>query len=192
MEKTSARVESVHVGAESEYVKEGRKSIEIALDGIVGDRHRSHTRVCWVADKQPEGIKRRNERQWSAVSLEELSVISDTLGLDRDLMAQDLGANLCLSGVPNLSRLAKGSLLRFPSGAELMVEEYNPPCHDMGKFIAANYKTKQGDDLRSTAFSKAAMFTRGIVGVVEAEGEISVGDDVYITPYKAPSWSTED
>ena len=189
MKKLAGCVESVHLGSKDVYVKEPRRSIEVELDGIVGDRHRSHQRQCWVADKQPEGTVRRNERQWSAVSIEELTSISEKLDLERTLTAADLGANICLSGIPDLSKLPKGTTLTFPSGAELMVEEYNPPCHDMGKYIAENYKTQEGSQLRSTAFSKAAMFMRGIVGVVEVCGEIKQGDEVVIHPYQVPSWT---
>jgi hypothetical protein len=83
--------------------------------------------------------------------------------------------------------LPKGTLLQFPSGAELVVEEYNPPCHDMGKKIASLYTTSSGATLLSTAFSKAARFSRGIVGVVEAAGTIHAGDAVTVVVYKAPA-----
>jgi hypothetical protein len=49
------------------------------------------------------------------------------------LSAVSIGANLCLSGVFNLSYLSKGSILKFPSGAELIVEEYNPPMFGHGR-----------------------------------------------------------
>ena len=44
------------------------------------------------------------------------------------------------------------------------------------------------EDLASTAFSKAAKLTRGIVGVVEVAGTISAGEDVTIEIYETPSW----
>jgi hypothetical protein len=84
--------------------------------------------------------------------------------------------------------LPKGSLLKFASGAELMVEEYNPPCHEMGRKVAAAYLARSGEPLSSTAFSKAAKLTRGVVGVVEAAGTISVGDEVTVKVYEAPAW----
>ena len=182
-------VHSVYVGVEGALGKERRPSVEVELDGIVGDRHRSFEREAWLSgDKQPEGVRRRNERQWSAVSIEELQVISETLGLTTTLTAASLGANFCISGVPELSRLPKGTLLRFPSGAELMVEEYNPPCHDMGKSIAEDYQTRSGQPLESTAFSKASQLTRGIVGIVEVPGTITEADAVEVTIYETPAW----
>ena len=185
--KIVAQVVAVYASGDGDERADARRSIELELDGVVGDRHKSYTRVTWAGDKQPRGSIRRNERQWSAVSVEELAGIEKALDLSTPLTAAFLGANLCLSGVPDLSRLAKGTLLKFPSGAELMVEEYNPPCHDMGKKIAAAYATRSGKPLASTAFSKAAKLTRGIVGVVEAAGTVSAGDGVTVVYYNPPA-----
>ena len=188
MAKLNARVVSVHAGSNDDMSKEEHASIEVALDGIVGDAHRSYVRKTWAGDKQPEGTLRRNERQWSAVSVEELAAIQEAMGLTKSPTATELGANLCLSGIRDLSRLPKGTVLRFPSGAELIVEEYNPPCHDMGKKLAGSHTTQSGKPLSSTAFSSAAKLTRGIVGVVDVPGLISAGDEVQVEVYETPSW----
>ena len=188
MTRLSARVVSVHAGSNDDMSKEEHASIEVALDGIVGDAHRSYVRKTWAGDKQPEGTLRRNERQWSAVSVEELAAIQEAMDLTESPTATELGANLCLSGIRDLSRLPKGTVLRFPSGAELIVEEYNPPCHDMGKKLAGSHSTQSGEPLSSTAFSKAAKLTRGIVGVVEVPGLISAGDEVQVELYETPPW----
>ena len=188
MTKMVARVVSVHAGSNDDLSKDEHPSIQIELDGIVGDRHRSYDRRTWQGDKQPEGTIRRNERQWSAVSVEELAEIRDAMDLTDPPSATDLGANLCLTGLPKLSRMPKGTLLKFPSGAELMVEEFNPPCHDMGKKLAAKYTTRSGEALSTTAFSKAAKLNRGVVGVVEAVGTISAGDEVTVEIYETPPW----
>ncbi|MDH3990722.1 MAG: MOSC domain-containing protein, partial [Gammaproteobacteria bacterium] len=181
-------VVSVHAGSNDDLSKEERPSIQVELDGIVGDAHRAFSRECWSGDKQPQGTVRRNERQWSAVSAEELSDIARAMDLADSLTPTELGANLCLSGIRDLSRLPKGTVLKFPSGAELIVEEYNPPCHDMGKKLAGLHTTRSGEPLSSTAFSKAAKLTRGIVGVVEVPGQISAGDEVEVDLYETPSW----
>lgn len=192
MEKVEGTVVSVHAGSANVFAKESRESIQVELDGIVGDRHRSHHRTTWAGDKQAEGTVRRNERQWSAMSIEEIGDIGNAMGLAEPLSAAQLGANICLSGVPQLSRLPKGTILRFPSGAELMVEEYNPPCHGMGQELADTTQSRSGKPIESTAFSKAAKLTRGIVGVVEVPGEIKAGDAVTIEVYQTPSWLIRD
>ena len=188
VKKIVARVVSVHAGSNDDLSKEEHPTIQIELDGVVGDRHQSYDRKTWPGDKQPEGTVRRNERQWSAVSVEELAHIQEEMNLSEPLTATCLSANLCLSGLKELSRLPKGTSLKFPSGAELIVEEYNPPCHDMGKKLASRYTTRSGEPLSSTAFSKAAKLTRGVVGVVEVAGTISAGDEVTVEIYETPAW----
>lgn len=69
-----------------------------------------------------------------------------------------------------------------------MVEEFNPPCHDMGKKLAAKYTTRSGEAPSTTAFSKAAKLNRGVVGVVEAAGAVSAGDAVSVDIYETPAW----
>jgi len=186
--RQNGRVVSVHAGKNEDLSKDASASIQLELDGVVGDRHRSHSRTAWAGDKQKEGTLRRNERQWSAVSVEELAEISAAMNLVEPLTAGRLGANLCIEGVNELSRLPKGTTLEFPSGAVLVVEEYNPPCHDMGKLLAEECATKTGDELPTTAFSTAAKLTRGIVGVVDVPGAINAGDIVEVGIYEAPAW----
>jgi MOSC domain-containing protein YiiM len=188
MKKLTAKVLSVHAGGNDDMSKPDLPSIQVELDGVVGDKHRSISRTTWAGDKQAKGTVRRNERQWSAVSREELREISQALNLREPLLPSTLGANLCLHGVKELSRLPKGTLLKFPSGAELSVEEYNPPCLDMGKHLVETHQTVSGESLTTTAFSSAARFSRGIVGVVEVPGEILPGDEVTIELYEQPSW----
>lgn len=186
--KMVATVVSVHVGSKGDLSKTEQASVQVELDGIVGDRHRSFERTAWSGDKQAEGTVRRNERQWSAVSSEELAQVAAAMDLGEPLTAASLGANLCLSGIPQLSHLPKGTVLKFPSGAELIVEEYNPPCHGIGKALADRHTTRSGQPLSSTAFSKAAKLRRGIVGVVEVPGKISKGDEVTVEIYETPAW----
>jgi MOSC domain-containing protein YiiM len=182
MEKLTGKVVSVHAGSSDDLSKASHPEIDVQLDGIVGDRHRGHVRQCWAGDKQAKGTTRRNERQWSAVSVEELREIAAAMGARSPLTPASVGANLCLEGIPSVSRLPKGTLLAFPSGAELIVEEYNPPCSKMGKIQG------EAHGVAATAFPKAAKLTRGVVGVVEAAGSIRAGDEVTVTIYEPPPW----
>jgi MOSC domain-containing protein YiiM len=188
MNVIKASVVSVHSGAGEDLSKEEQQSIIVELDGVVGDRHRSFSRKAWAGDKQAAGTVRRNERQWSAVSVQELADIQAAMDLKEPLTAATVGANLCLDGIDELSRLPKGTILRFPSGAELQVEEYNPPCLDMGTKIASTFTTHSGAAIENTTFSKAAKLNRGVVGVVEVAGIINPGDEVDVTLYEHPSW----
>jgi MOSC domain-containing protein YiiM len=188
MKTITATVVSVHTGGSDQLSKDEQSSIIVELDGVVGDRHRSYSRETWAGDKQPKGTVRRNERQWSAVSVEELAEIQEAMDLTEPLTATALGANLCFEGVAELSRLPKGTIMRFPSGAELMVAELNPPCLDMGTKLAETMQTRSGAPLQNTTFSKASKLLRGVVGVVEVAGIINPGDEVEITLYEHPRW----
>jgi MOSC domain-containing protein YiiM len=189
MKTINATVVSVHVGEPDRFSTQEQPSIMVELDGIVGDRHKSGERSCWAGDdKQAEGTVRRNERPWSAMSVEEIAEISEAMDLATPLTAAMLGANLCIEGIPQFSRLPKGTTFRFPSGAELQVENYNPPCLYMGQKLAETMKTRSGKTLQDTAFSKASKLSRGIVGVIEVAGEIKAGDNIEVKVYEHPSW----
>tara|TARA_B100001142_G_C14101439_1_gene565382 strand:+ start:138 stop:725 length:588 start_codon:yes stop_codon:yes gene_type:complete len=188
MKKIIGHVHSVHTGSNNNLGTIEEAYIDIELEGIINDPHRGYTRETWVGDKQKEGTTRRNERQWSAVSIEEIETIETSMNLKNAINASSLGANLCFSGIPNLSALPKGSIFKFPSGVELIVEEYNPPCLAMGKKIAAEHKDNDNQSIDNTLFSKMAKLNRGIVGVIETTGRINQGDEVTVITYEEPSW----
>ena len=171
---------SVHTGDNEDYSKPAQPAAQVELDGFVGDKHRGFERIAQSYDPDPTGTVRRNERQWTGVSLEELAVISERLDLKEPLTAAGLGANLCLEGIPGFSRLARGSRLVFPSGAVLIIEECNPPCADMGVQIAATYTTRSGEPVPAKMFPKHAVGLRGVVGVVDVAGSIETGDQVVV------------
>ena len=143
MKNIIGKVVEVNLGdVDEELAKHACSSLQAELDGFAGDRHRSIAREAWTGDKQPEGTVRRNERQWSAMSVEEINDIADKMDLKEPLTAAILSVNLCFEGIPQLSLLPKGTILKFSSAAELMVEEYNPPCSEMSEKISANFTTK--------------------------------------------------
>ena len=191
MNKLKGKVESVYSVTGDNLSKIRQSSIMVEIEGIVGDRHGSFKRAAWArTDKQPEGTIRRNERLWSAVSIEELKQISEDMDLIEPLTAGQIGANFCFEGIPELSRLPRGSTFKFPSGAELQVENFNPPCRPMGKKLAGSLITKSGKKLDDTDFSKASKLSRGLVGVVEVAGEVKIGDTVEVVVYEHPLWLT--
>jgi MOSC domain-containing protein YiiM len=167
--------------------KDEQASVRAELDGFVGDKHRGFERVAWPGDKDPAGTVRRNERQWSGVSVEELAIISQKMDLKESLTAETLGANICVEGIPDFSRLPSGTRLMFPSGAVLAVEECNPPCADMGAQIAAKYTTRSGERAAGHLFASRAFGLRGIVGVVDVPGVIHAGDKVVVQVYEPPA-----
>ena len=186
----TATLVSVNIGKTVEFIKDSINTAQAQLDGFEGDKHRSYMRGAYEGESYPVGTVRRNDRQWSAVSIEELAEITKSMNLQEPLTPQELGANLCFGGAPNLSQLPKGTKLLFPSGAALIVEEYNPPCHDMSEQIAKTHITSSGEAPGRLDFLKAAKKLRGLVGVIDVAGSIHEGDDVQIKVYDAERMKT--
>jgi hypothetical protein len=186
MKKSVGRLISVHTGDNEDYSKPAQPLAKVALDGFVGDKHRGFDRIAASYDPDPTGTVRRNERQWSGVSIEELAIISERLELKEPLMAATLGANICVAGIPGFSQLTRGSRLVFPSGAVLVIEEANPPCADIADSIAAAHTTRSGARVAGKLFPKCAVGLRGVVGVVDVAGSIEAGDEV-VLELKEPS-----
>ncbi len=182
----AGRVVSVHLGNNEDLRKEQRESLMAEIGGFTGDKHHGAVRKAWEGEWEAKGSLRRNERQWSAVSVEELAHISERLALVEPLTPSTLGANLCIDGVPEFSLLPKGTKLIFPSGAVLLVEEYNPPCVDMGAQILAKYSSHSNMLKNAQSWLRPAAGRRGLVGVIDVPGEIRAGDEVEIRVFEPP------
>lgn len=177
---------SLHFGDNENLSKELRNSLNATLGGFEGDKHHGSEREAWDGEWEPKGSIRRNERHWSAVSVEELAHITQSLDLTEPLSPSTLGANVCVEGIAELSHLPKGTKLLFPSGAVLLVEEYNPPCSEMGAQIAATYTSHSGETLKAQSWLKPAAGRRGLVGVIDVPGEIRNGDEIEVRVYETP------
>jgi hypothetical protein len=186
MAKIIGTLISVHIGEEGELAKVPQTAVQAELDGFVGDRHKGFSRIAYEGDTEPEGTVRRNNRQWTGVSVEELTMIQARMDLREPLTAETLGANICVEGIADFSRLAKGDRLIFPSGATLIVENYNPPCTDMSEKIAALHTSNSGEPIGRLDFCKQAKRIRGIVGSIDVPGVINTGDEVVVQIYKPP------
>jgi len=179
-------VVSLHVGNNEDLSKQAQASLNAEIGGFAGDKHLGPARGTWEGEGWPTGTIRRNERQWSGVSTEELDHITQHLELTEPLSPATLGANLCVEGIPRFSLLPKGTMLVFPSGAVLLVEEYNPPCSDMGEQIASKYATRSSQPLTGQKWLRPAAGRRGLVGVIDFPGEIRAGDEVEVRVYEKP------
>lgn len=186
MQKLTGLLDSIQFGDNEDLSKESHATAQVEFDGFIGDKHRGASRVAYSGDREPKGTVLRNDRQWSGVSVEELAEISQKMDLSSILSPQTLGANICIKGVPDFSFLPRGTRLIFPSGAALIIEEYNPPCSDMGARVAATYTTRSGEPLEAKHFLRPAAGRRGVVGMVDVPGELRVGDEVIIEVFEAP------
>lgn len=153
-----------------------RKDVKVTFAGFLGDRHSGFTRFSDSRTPQyPRGSEIRNDRQVSILSSEELAEVAERMGLP-ELLPEWLGANLLLSGVPQLTHLPPNTRLVFPQSTVLVVQGENLPCRWTGRAIAAQTSRPEIEPL----FPKASLHLRGIVACVEKPGFITEGDPVSV------------
>lgn len=172
------RVESVMIlepGAD--IISTPLERVTVTEAGFEGDRHAGMTRTSGAhTSGSSEGEEVRNTRQVSVVSQAEMDEIARRMELD-DVRAEWMGANLCLSGIEDLTRLPQGTRMAFENGVEIVVHGENKPCTGPGKVIEEHYPDRAG---LASQFPKQALHLRGLVGWVDQTGEIRVGERVRV------------
>jgi hypothetical protein len=155
--------------------KSHRDRLQLSFDGIVGDCHASRVRRSdsRMLQQYKRGTVVVNSRQVSLVSREELADIAQRLDIP-SLLPEWLGANVMVAGIPDLTLLPPATRMMFSSGATLIVDVENAPCRFPAELIECRFP---GHGL---AFPKLAQHKRGLVGRVECEGEIAVGDEIVL------------
>ena len=115
----------------------------------------------------------RNVRQLTLLSVEELADMAMRLGIPH-VEPEWLGANMLVSGIPDLSFLPPSTRLQFSSGATIVVDMENYPCSQIAKVIDEHHP--------GTRFKvvEAAMHKRGVTAWVEREGEVNTDDAIKI------------
>lgn len=96
-------------------------------------------------------------------------------------MPEWLGANVAVSGMPDLTSLKEGSRIIFPSGAALLCEGENDPCIQPGEVIQSYYPDQPK---LASAFVRHALGIRGIVCIVERPGAVYTGDEIEVHSYQ--------
>lgn len=158
-------------GLEKQPVPEAR----LLFSGVEGDCHGGITRKSdsRMLKQYKRGTEVRNSRQLSILSAEELAEVAARMGIPA-VKPEWVGANMVLSGIPDLTLLPPSTRLQFPSGAMVVVDAENHPCRYPADIIARHHpEAKKG-------FVATAMHKRGVVGWVEAEGVVRRGDAVTI------------
>lgn len=152
------------------------ETLDLALDGIAGDRHGGFTRPAGAREPwYPRGEAIRSGRQLTIVSPEELWEIGHSMDLP-PLEPGWIGANLVVEGVARLSFLPVGTRFFFEGTASVVVEGQNAPCRHSGRAVAGHTE-RPGDEL---TFPKASKRRRGLVASVERAGAVTPGADVKI------------
>jgi hypothetical protein len=140
--------------------------------GIPGDRHYGYLKKAGGRDKwlHKRGALIANHRQWSAISVEELSAVARDMALPQ-LKPGWIGANLLFRGIPDFTSIPPLSRICIGPEAVLVVYGENEPCDLPMPWI------EQGSGSKAAVpFSRAARQRRGLVGWIERPGLISTGD----------------
>lgn len=145
---------------------------DLTFAGIDGETHAGVTRPSCsrVKSQHPKGTEIRNVRQLSIVSVEELAETQAAMGLKDPLEPIWIGASLVIEGIPDFSHVPPSSRLQAPSGATLIVDMQNRPCHLPAREID---KDQPGFGAK---YKVAAQGRRGVTASVERPGSIAVGD----------------
>ena len=153
--------------------------LALTFEGVEGDFHAGYTRRSGGREPwYPRGTEMRNERQISIVAPDELAEIARRMEL-REVRPEWIGANLLISGVPNLSMLPAGTLMFFSGGVTIKVDAQNGPCRVAGRAVAENAHMRD-HEAGSLLFPKAAKRLRGLVGWVEKPGAVKRGEKVSV------------
>ncbi len=148
-------------------------SLTLTFDGIVGDCHSGPTMVsdARTLKQYPRGVPLKNRRQVSIVSVEEMAEVAETLAIPV-LPPEWVGANLLVSGIPDLTILPPATRMMFSSGATLIIDLENQPCKYPAEIIERHHPG------HGSAFVARAKHKRGLVAWVEREGTIASGDSI--------------
>lgn len=178
MKSFDADAEAIMVADQKDsFVTRQVEEADLSYGGIPGDLHFGMTKLAGARESMyPKGTEIFNRRQITVVSIEECAQIAEKLGV-KEILPEWLGANLVLKRFPDLTQLAPGSRILFPSGAGLLCEGVNDPCIHPGKVIQQHYPA---DNKLAARFVKAAFGLRGIIAIVERPGKANSGDKIKI------------
>jgi hypothetical protein len=175
LKKLDARTEAILINtAPDEGLSSNRiASVDITYAGFDGESHSGLVRASCVRvrGQYAKGTEIRNTRQISIVSVEELAMIADAMGID-SLKPEWVGTNLLVSGIPEFSKIPPSTRMIFASGASLVVDMENSPCKYPGEIIERHHPGK------GALFPKAAYGLRGVTAWVEREGHITTGEEI--------------
>lgn len=160
-----------------DFVSRPVEALTLNFAGIVGDFHAGLTRRSTLREPwYPRGIEIRNDRQVTIVSEEELAEVATLMELP-EIAPGWIGANLVLTGLPDLTLTPIGARLFFAGGATLLLEGENAPCRVAGKSIGEHLHGREGLD---RLFPKLARHKRGLIASVEKPGQIHAGEGFWL------------
>lgn len=159
--EATGRVVAVCASAEHGVPKYAQESVVIGLQGVKDDYHAGPiNRHKKTGDPEP------NWRQVTLVAQEVLEELNTRLGTT--LKPGDLGENILMAGLGDLSQLNKGTRLELGSDVVLEVTAQNRPCDTIRVYHPTLVEEITGK--------------RGIAAVVVTPGSVRPGDACRIVP----------
>ena len=156
MEATvQGNVEAVCLSSTGGVPKYSHRSIAIGNDGVEGDYHSGP-----INRHKKSGPAEPNTRQITLVAKEVLEELNARLGTE--LKPGDLGENILVSGLGDLSQFQIGDRLQLGSEVILEITAQNSPCNVL--------------DVYHPTFVKEVNGKRGVTAIVVTIGRVQPGD----------------
>lgn len=158
------------------------EALDLRFSGAVGESRSGLTRASCsrVVTQYPRGTEIRNTRQLCIMSAEELAEIAAEMGVVA-LEPALLGVSVLLVGIPDFAHIPPSSRL-VNEAVSLTVDMENRPCHLPAKGIEAAMAGKGG------LLKAAAKGRRGVMGWVEREGVLRIGDELRLHVPEQRAW----
>jgi MOSC domain-containing protein YiiM len=174
MNKIVGKVEGIYISTVENQFSSQTNEAAFSFEGILGDRHLGLTYHAKTNHPEFKGkIEVKNTRQISMMSVEELALIADELGVS-EIKAEWIYTNILVSGIPHLSQIPAGARFFFSGGLILFNEGENFPCNTAATIVQQQYPQIEGIQQR---FIKAAFHKRGLLAWVEHPEKLKIDSD---------------
>lgn len=121
--RMAAKAEGVYIADTESFVTKQMDKLDFDYGGIPGDLHFGLTKKAGAREPMfSRGTEIFNRRQISIVSIEECDEIALKMGVP-SILPEWLGANVAVSGIPDLTSLKEGSRLIFQAEPLCCVRE---------------------------------------------------------------------
>ncbi|MCI5040993.1 MAG: sulfurase [Donghicola eburneus] len=172
---------------DASLASEPLEQMDLTWAGVATEAHGGETRPSCtrVKSQHPKGTEIANVRQLTILSAEELAEIAAEMGVDAFNPAW-AGISIVIEGIPDFTHVPPSSRLQAESGATIVIDMENRPCHLPAKVIEEEAPGK------GRAFKAAALNRRGVTAWVERPGALKVGDTLRLHIPDQPVWQHLD
>lgn len=172
---------------EASLASQPLEQMDLTFAGVATEIHGGLTRPSCsrVVSQHPKGTEIANVRQLTILSAEELAQVAGKMGVDGFNPAW-AGISIVIEGIPDFSHVPPSSRLQAESGATIVIDMENRPCHLPAKVIDQDAPGTGGK------FKNAALGRRGVTAWVERPGTLKVGDTLRLHIPDQPVWKHLD